>query len=231
MSSGTLGGDRAGPPPDDLPRGPAVPPDDSSPTASGPSRRAWSVPVVVVVVLVVLALVRWGGGPGSGLPGLPGGDDGDEAVRETRLSASLGVVTGRLDRSARERVREDVRRVVARWVATAYVGDGWPRGRAALAFPGFTPGAAAQARDDRALLSNADLDDRLQEVLVRRHEVTLDVLARDGRPQAVTARLVLGMRLTGDVERDERVTGSLYLTRTGQDWRVLGYDVRRGRVA
>ncbi len=38
------------------------------------------------------------------------------------------------------------------------------------------------------------------------------------------------MQLTGEVNRAERVAGSLFLTWVGDGWKVFGYDVQRGNA-
>ncbi len=50
------------------------------------------------------------------------------------------------------------------------------------------------------------------------------------RAVGVTARFVLGMELAGEVNRAERVAGSLFLTWQDDGWQVFGYDVQRGKA-
>jgi hypothetical protein len=77
-------------------------------------------------------------------------------------------------------------------------------------------------------MSNADVGERIEGVEAKRRRVAVDVLAVKQRPVAVTARVLLGFRTTGDVERTVRVQGRLYLTRGGDGWRVFGYDMTKG---
>ena len=56
------------------------------------------------------------------------------------------------------------------------------------------------------------------------------MLAVKRRAVGVTARFVLGMELAGEVNRAERVAGSLFLTWQDGGWQVFGYDVERGRA-
>ncbi|MGB0100273.1 MAG: hypothetical protein WBP61_08330 [Nocardioides sp.] len=152
------------------------------------------------------------------------------AERTVDTKVSFGQVSGRLDREARQRLAKQVGSVVDDWTAAAYLGGDYPRRAFADSWPGFTAGAATQARRDRALMSNQDIGDRIDGVVPRRSVVVLDVLAVQGRPAGVTARMSLGFRTTGEVSRTVRVQGRLMLTRTDRGWRVFGYDVTKGAV-
>ncbi len=44
----------------------------------------------------------------------------------------------------------------------------------------------------------------------------------------MTARVRLGFRTTGELERTVRVQGRLYLTHNDGGWQVFGYDVSKG---
>ena len=152
----------------------------------------------------------------------------EAAPADARTTTTLGRVTGDLDRARRGGARDAVGRVVDRWFAAAYLGRGGGLRSAGDAFPGFTRAAAAQAREDRALTTNAALAPRVDDVAQRRGEVVVDLLATGGRARAATARFVLVMTLTGEAERVERVAGRLYLTPGPSGWQVIGYDVDRG---
>jgi hypothetical protein len=141
---------------------------------------------------------------------------------------TIGRVTGTLPREARRRLAHQIGDVVDGWMDAAYVGGDYPRGDFADAWPGFTDGARDRARHDRQLMSNADIGRRIEGVEAKRRRVTVDVLAVRQRPVAVTARVLLGFRTTGDVERKVRVQGRLYLTHGGHGWRVFGYDMTKG---
>lgn len=199
------------------------------------------------VLVVVLLLGTVAGCSGDADPA-PGGDRSPGSpASSTRTTpdlppaptvATLGAVTGRLDGDRRAAARRGVRNAVDRWTRAAFVRgyrDGrHPRHALRRAFPGFTAGAAAQARGDKALMSNAALGPRLAWVHVRQRTVVVDLLAREGRPVAATARFLLAQRVRGEaadgVDRVERVRGSLYLVRAKRGWRTFGYDVRRGRL-
>ncbi|VXB20250.1 hypothetical protein [Nocardioides sp. AX2bis] len=158
---------------------------------------------------------------------------GSAAPTDARATVSAGRVTGTLDRARRDDAADAVGTVTERWFTAAYLGQDGPPSRVADAFPGFTAGAAAQARDDRGLTTNTGLAAGVDDVVARRADVAVDLLATGGRARAATARFTLVMELTGDGARVERVAGRLYLTpdpaRGGPGWQVVGYDVERGR--
>jgi hypothetical protein len=141
---------------------------------------------------------------------------------------TVGRVTGTLPREARRRLAHQIGGVVDGWMDAAYVGGDYPRRDFADSWPGFTAGARDRARRDRDLMSNADIGERIEGVEAKRRRVTVDVLAVKRHPVGVTARVLLGFRTTGDVERKVRVQGRLYLTRGRDGWRVFGYDITKG---
>lgn len=162
--------------------------------------------------------------------------------------AAFGSVVGRLPAADRDRLQERVVAVVDAWIDAAFTGGEYPRAAGEVvdgAFAGFTPVARQRALRDRALMSNADLAERLDGVRATRRQVRLDVLAVRGRAVGVTARTVLELQLSGEVQRRERVSADLFLTfvpgaggsggaggagGAGSGWRVFGYDVARGRA-
>lgn len=145
-------------------------------------------------------------------------------------SVRYGAVTGRLPQAERRRLAERVRRVVDGWTAAAYL-DGPFRSRDfSTAFAGFTPGARADARRDRALLTNQTRGGPVDEVVPRRSRLVLDVLAVKRRPVGVTARLDLRFATAGRGDRSVRVGGRVYLTPTPDGWRIFGYDLTKGSV-
>ncbi len=152
------------------------------------------------------------------------------AERTVPTTVSFGTVAGRMDRATRKQLATKVQAVVDGWTEAAYLGGEYPRRAFADAWPGFTRGAQQEARRDRALMSNQDIGARIDGVVPRRSVLVIDALAVKGRPVGVTARVRLGFRTTGDLERTVRVTGRLFLTRTDGQWKVFGYDVTKGAV-
>ena len=143
-------------------------------------------------------------------------------------TATLGKVTGRLARKQRAPLEKAVTEAVDRWFDAAFVGGRYPRSDFHDAFNGFTAGARAEARRDRRLMSNADIDRRIDSVEVNRRRLRIDVLAVRGRPVGVTGRFVLVFTTTGRTHERLRVQGSLFLTHAHRHWRIFGYDVTKG---
>lgn len=144
----------------------------------------------------------------------------------TRLT--VGRVTGRVAAPARIRVVREVGSVVDRWTDAAFLAGDYPRGDFRDDFPGFTRGAAIQARRDWRLMSNADIGRRVDEVHPRKRRVLVDLLGVRRKAVAATARFYLSFRTVGDVERIVVVRGRLRLVPIGQAWRVFAYDVSKG---
>lgn len=194
-----------------------------------PARVAGRSAVVALVALAALSGCS-GDEPSGSTDGPTGG--APSVPTDARATVSVGRVTGTLERPRRADAVDAVGTLTERWFAAAYLGEGGPPSPVADAFPGFTRGAAAQAREDRALTTNAGLPAGVDDVVGRRGDVVVDLLATGGRAQAATSRFTLVMGLLGDRERVERVRGRLYLTpapaRRGA-WQVVGYDVERGR--
>jgi hypothetical protein len=145
--------------------------------------------------------------------------------------ATMGKVTGQLPPEKRSKVRQQVAHAVDAWFDAAYVGGDYPRDDFADAWPGFTTGAQAEARGDKALMSNQDIGADIAGVEATAREVTVDVLAVKGKPSGATARFVLKFRTDGDVRRKVEVRGRLFLTPESDGWHIFGYDVTKGRSA
>ena len=173
-----------------------------------------------------------------GLAGCSGGDSdaapsasaSTSAAPAVETKVSWGKVTGELSPEERTRLAETVGDVVDGWTQAAYLEGDYPRRDFADAWPGFTAGAAADARRDRDLMSNQDIGARIDGVEARRSVVRVDALAVKGRPVGATAHVVLTFETTGQLASDVRVKGRLYLTPTPQGWQVFAYDVTKGAV-
>lgn len=174
------------------------------------------------------------------LAGCTGGGDGTGGARQappsptvsraradpTALVVQVRRVTGRLPGTQRAAVADTVGRVVDGWLEAAYLGE-FPRTGTTTPFADFTPGAAARARRQRDLMSNAGLAARIDAARPVRRRAWLDVLAVGRRAVGVTARVELVFATTGQVTGSHRVLGTLALTPDGQGWRVFGFEVRR----
>jgi hypothetical protein len=163
----------------------------------------------------------------------PGGEGGSSSGAQPGppplpTHTTMGVVSGKLSDDARARIKKKIAVVVDDWFDAAYVGGDWPR--SGNTYPHFSARAAADAKRDAGLMSNAREGKRLDSVEATKRRLRIDVLAVRHRAVGVTARFVLGMQLSGEVNRDERVAGSLFLTWQDGGWQVFGYDVQRGKA-
>jgi hypothetical protein len=139
-------------------------------------------------------------------------------------------VYGRLPDARRKAVRRQVGRVVDRWWDAAYLGGTYPRSSFPSAFPGFTDGAEARARGDKALLTNQTRGPSVDSVTAKHREVSLDILATDRQARSVTAHVVLRFETTGERSGTTAVRGRLFLTHKRGAWRIFGYDVAKGAL-
>lgn len=193
----------------------------------------------VAVLLLVLALLVGAcsgdkdapaapeaGASSSGSSPTAGPDRGPKPLR-TRVT--LGVLTGKLGAKAKRHLKRSVTAVVDDWIDAAYVDGDYPRGNFKKSFPHFTSGARDQARHDRDLMTNQDIGKRIDGVSATRRRLRVDAVVARHRPVGATARFVLHLRTTGDLERRVAVGGRLFLTRQ-HGWRVFGYDVHKGAL-
>ena len=159
----------------------------------------------------------------------PGDPSGTAAGGDTvQLRADLGKVSGRLKPKAAEKVVAQVAPVVDGWFEAAYLSGDYPRKDFAQAFPGFTKGAANDAKQDAVLMTNKDIGSDIDSVSAETKQVDVDVLAADRKAAGATARFTLVFKTAGDYAKQVRVKGQLFLTK-GDDgkWRVFGYKVSR----
>ena len=202
--------------------------DTSRPTGRPPLRRGLLGSVLALALAAgTTACSDDGSGDGPGAaPPAQSTDDGTSFRIET--VTTLGRVVGRVPAQQRERVPEAVSDVVQRWFDRAYLGGDYPRSDFGDVFPGFTTRAEAEARRDRALMSNATIGDRVEEVTPTRSRVRVDLLAVRRHVVAATARFRLSFQTEGDVSRKDVVDGRLRLVRKDGRWRIFAYDVSRG---
>ena len=116
-----------------------------------------------------------------------------------------------------------------RWIDAAYVAGDYPRNDFSDAFKAFSKDAAALAKRDKGLMSNAEVADRVDSVTAKARRLRIDVLADRGkagrghRPGRAGAR----PRRRGPAYRPDRRPA--VPQHSGSDWQVFGYDVKRGR--
>jgi len=192
---------------------------------TAPRARRTALAVVASMALVVsLGSCSGGSGSDEDEPSRAGSSEGGSPG--IRTTATIGKVTGKLDRRQRTPLRKKVTATFDSWVDAAYLsGDG------ADPFAGFIKDAARLAKKDQAQMSNAALGNRVDSVTARKRELSIEVLADRGRPAGVTGRFVLVLELDGQVTRTDRIVGRLFLRRGHGGWKVFGYEVKRGTVA
>lgn len=189
------------------------------------AQRARRTALAAAAAIVLVAGL--GACTGSG----PDSDDDDPAPGASstpgiRTTATIGKVTGKLNRDLRAPLRKKVTATFDSWVDAAYLSsDG------ADAFAGFIKDARALAKKDGAQMSNAAVWDRVDSVTAITRKLSIEVLADKGRPAAVTGRFVLVLELDGQTTRTDRIAGRLFLRRGNDGWKIFGYEVKRGAVA
>ena len=170
-------------------------------------------------------------------------ESGETPGQNPSVSPSLATasqvagVYGRLPGPKRAAVRREVVAVLDEWWAAAYLAGDYPRSSFADPFPGFTPGAAAQARQDKLLMTNRDVSEDIDSVIALSQKVKLDVLAVGEQARSVTARFRLRFDTesgdtfdteSGDTVEQVLVSGRVFMTRRQGKWRIFGYDVTKG---
>lgn len=150
------------------------------------------------------------------------------AAHPVTTSSEVANVFGRLPKARRKAVRRKVESVVDAWWEAAYLGGDYPRRSFDKPFPGFTKGAEARARRDKALMTSRDISEDIDSVVAQQRRVQLDVLAVGRRPRSVTARFKLRFdAMSGETSKRVVVRGRLFLTQRKGTWRIFGYDVAK----
>jgi hypothetical protein len=198
-----------------------------------PGRTPWARLAALVLVLVLplaaTACSSSGSDPEAAPARLSRGDDQVAlASHPVRTRTKIHRVFGRLPDARRKVVRRQVGEVVDRWWEAAYLGGTYPRSSFPAAFPGFTRGAEARARADKALLTNQTGGHRIDSVEATHRSVSLDVLATRKQARSVTAHVLLRFDTTGDKTGTTVVRGRLFLVRQRGGWRIFGYDLSKG---
>jgi hypothetical protein len=203
----------------------------SGPPAARPGGRLLALAGGLLLALLLSACSGGGGvAEHDPDPSLGAGAPTTLSLKSLETTLRPGVVSGRLPREARQRTLRAVGRVVDGWIDAAYVGGDYPRRDFRHAFPGFTRSARLQARADGHLMSNQAIGARIDGVRPVHRVVLVDVLAVGGHAVGATARVRLGFRTTGRVERRFVVRARLALSRT-DGWQVFAYDASEGSVA
>jgi len=152
------------------------------------------------------------------------------APRSAPLRVRVTRVHGRLAKKNRPPLERNVGAVVRRYVDAAFLAGDYPRSDFDNAFSTFSSGAAAKARRDRGLLTNARLGPTTESVRAVRRTAYLSVLAPYDVAAGVTARVDLRFQVDrGDRPAQRvRLSGRLMLGRDKSNrWKVFGYDLAR----
>ncbi len=148
---------------------------------------------------------------------------------DAKLEVSIEQLRGGVDRTERARLRAAISEPIARWINAAFHSGGDPNSDLDAAFAGWTPRAAALAREHRDVTTNAALGANLSRVIIDKRRVRLFVFATDGVVGGATAGVTLrvaGVQPAGSETRFS-VEGELYLTRDGSQWQIFGYSLQR----
>lgn len=208
------------------------------PVVSTSRTRSTTLSAVAAVALsasLSVSLAGCGGGSSSSSSG-PSGDPSAGGAQPVASTVSLGTVAGNVQPANRKVFKKHRKQVLSRvgkavdtWIDNAYTNVSYPTSDFGTAFQTFTKPAAADARRQQALLTNAQLGSKISGISVKKRTVTVDVLAPHGRPAGATARVVLVFTTTGDVSKRVAVHARLFLTPDAKGtWQIFGYDVAKG---
>ena len=137
-------------------------------------------------------------------------------------------VLGNISEQGRAQVAADAGRAVETWFDNAFLKATYPTASFPDAFASFSPGAATIAAGDAAVLTNAGIGDELNGSLhAVAKEARFVVFARDNQGQGASGDVVLEAtgRNAAAGEVTIRVTGDVYLSRSDNGWRIVGYRV------
>lgn len=195
---------------------------------SGPARRAG---VATTVLVVAMSLAACSGDDDDS------GDDTETPSEEppamvVSTEVRIGEVSGRLPKKKQDAISAEVGEVVTDWIDAAYF-NGAPQISLEDAFPGFTKGAAALARRDKWLMSNATLGSNVEEVVpVGTVHVDVDLLAPKGKVAGATGRFKIVFDTVAEKTKRVTVRGRVALSRVKDGpWRIFAYDAGRWTTA
>jgi hypothetical protein len=197
-------------------------------------------PRTVAALLVALALAVGGcsgssdssspsAAPSSASNSPAGSPTVKTQVVVAKVAGNLHQPNRRIFKKYRKHLQQKVGKAVDAWFDGGFVGVHYPRDDFPTAFATFTAAAKKEARHQQQLMTNWKWRHKIDGVTVKKRKVSLDVLAPNGRPAGVTARVHLTFKTTGDAEKKVSVSGRLFLARDPHGtWRIFGYDVAKG---
>lgn len=193
-------------------------------TSPRSGRATGRAPTAVALVLLT-ALTACSGGDEE--PDEPAAQEPTAEVDALPTTLRAGKVEGRLPKQRVDNVVARVGAVVDGWIDAGFAGEEWPR-KISGAYAEFTERAAAQASGDAELTSAAAFSQRVDSVEVTERVVRVDLVSHRRTPAGATARVRLTLETSGEVERTVRVRGRLFLTPSGNGWKIFGYDLTQG---
>ena len=186
---------------------------------------------VVLTLALALGATSCSGDDDPPAPGdseAPAQSTEDATAFKVETVTTIGRRVGKLEMGEPKKLADDITKVVETWFQAAYTGGEYPRSDFDDAYPGFTPGAKDRAQQDKLLMTNKGIGEKIDGVTPTESRVWVDWLASKKRVAGVTARFRLKFRTTGDYERKVRVHGRLFLSKVDGDWKIFGYDVAKG---
>ncbi len=191
--------------------------------------------VAVLVTLGALSVAGCSGGDepapdadSSSSPTVELSEPTDAPTLEVEPVTKSGSIVGRLPKKDRTRVEGAVSDIAVRFLNAAYLAGNYPRVGFRNSYPGFTGGAAQVARKDLTLLTNKPIGDKVDEITATGIGVKVDLLVVGKRAVAATARVELGFRTAGKIQRRFRVQGRLLMTKQNGNWKIFAYDLSKG---
>ncbi len=146
------------------------------------------------------------------------------------LTVRVTRVSGKFRKAQFAALERKVGKAISGYFDAAWLGGDYPRNDFRNVFPTFSREAAALARRDRELTTNAVLGRSIESITPKRKTARLSVLAPNKVALGVTAqfRLEFVAELAEAAPRRVSVSGQLLLTRKkGGEWQIFGYDVAR----
>ena len=201
-----------------------------SDAASGRRRARRALAALCVPLVATAALTGCSSDDDAERAAHTGGGTSASSAPQIRVRTTVTRVHGELSKAREDHLVSQAGRLITAYVQAAYFhqrpGSGY-RG----SFPGFTRGARTLALRDTKVASDRTFAGAAQ-VKPRGAVAYLSVVAPNGRPVGVTARLVLDVAVVqGDRTRWKQVTGRLLLSPGPHQWRIFGYDLAMGPTA
>lgn len=142
-------------------------------------------------------------------------------------------IGGGIGKADRQRIRAAVAKPISAYFDGAFVGGTYPRDDFSAGFRSWTPDAAKLAERRPGTTTNVILGKDAVDVTTNEQRADLYVFARNGNAGGATARVRVRLTETLDDGSSVKVafSGSLYLTRNPNGWKIFGFDLSRKVVS